>query len=282
MPLQIAAWLIAVAQKFNETWRRRGVSRESWWALLLPGPVAIRGISVTTMQIKNLTQIIRRANDTSDPRSVFYQAMLKARTTEEYLDEVGDVVVVPPTHPRPMNATVELTYARDRRKWISEVNESPEGDSETPGGCDAPPDSENDARMRAVRSVIARQGQAKFRHALLRAYGGKCALTGCGIQPLLEAAHVTPYLGVHTNELSNGILLRADIHILWDLGLLAVHPTERTVHLNATVSVCDTALADLEGVTMRTPEPAHDQPSEARLRKQWEFFQKMQKPDGHM
>jgi hypothetical protein len=44
------------------------------------------------------------------------------------------------------------------------------------------------------------------------------------VKSALEAAHITPYLGPHTNHPSNGLLLRADIHTLWDLGLIAINP----------------------------------------------------------
>lgn len=56
----------------------------------------------------------------------------------------------------------------------------------------------------------------------MRAYQGQCVVTGCAIEPLLEAAHIHPYLGPQTNHITNGLLLRADIHTLFDLGLLSI------------------------------------------------------------
>lgn len=88
-----------------------------------------------------------------------------------------------------------------------------------------------DARHKVLASVVRRQGQAKFRSALLKAYEGKCAVTGCTIEALLEAAHIVPYQGAETNAVSNGLLLRADIHTLFDLGLLWVDPDSRLVKL---------------------------------------------------
>ncbi|EAN8121017.1 HNH endonuclease, partial [Salmonella enterica] len=43
---------------------------------------------------------------------------------------------------------------------------------------------------------------------------------------VLEAAHIHPYLGEKTNVVSNGLLLRADVHTLFDLGLLWVNPAD--------------------------------------------------------
>ncbi|WP_169719739.1 HNH endonuclease, partial [Novosphingobium acidiphilum] len=61
----------------------------------------------------------------------------------------------------------------------------------------------------------------------MKAYDGKCAVTSCAIEPLLEAAHIHPYLGPKTNHVTNGMLLRADIHTLFDLGLLAIAADHR-------------------------------------------------------
>ena len=51
-----------------------------------------------------------------------------------------------------------------------------------------------------------------------------CAITGCDAKQSLEAAHIIPYDGDNTNHPSNGLLLRADIHILFDLHLVTVDP----------------------------------------------------------
>ena len=51
---------------------------------------------------------------------------------------------------------------------------------------------------------------------------GCCAMSGSPVIETLEAAHIVPYQGPGTNHLSNGLLLRADCHTLFDMGLLAV------------------------------------------------------------
>ncbi|MRR10921.1 HNH endonuclease, partial [bacterium] len=62
----------------------------------------------------------------------------------------------------------------------------------------------------------------RFRRALLHAYEGRCAMTEFDAEPALEAAHIIPYRGPQTNHPTNGLLLRADMHDLFDLGLIAV------------------------------------------------------------
>jgi len=86
------------------------------------------------------------------------------------------------------------------------------------------PESLKDARERTWKFIAQRRGQKKFREDLLEAYEGMCAVTGCAVKDVLEAAHIYPYRGNHTNDPSNGLLLRADIHTLFDIGLVTIHP----------------------------------------------------------
>lgn len=81
-----------------------------------------------------------------------------------------------------------------------------------------------DEREYAYRAIARRRGQATFRSDLLRAFDSTCAVTGCSTNDVLEAAHILPYRGPHTNRTSNGLLLRSDIHTLFDLYLLTVLP----------------------------------------------------------
>jgi hypothetical protein len=58
--------------------------------------------------------------------------------------------------------------------------------------------------------------------ALLAAYNRRCAVTGCSIVELLEAAHIRPHSEQPDYSVSNGLLLKADIHTLYDLKLLSI------------------------------------------------------------
>ncbi|MBW4515261.1 MAG: HNH endonuclease [Timaviella obliquedivisa GSE-PSE-MK23-08B] len=81
-----------------------------------------------------------------------------------------------------------------------------------------------DARERVLISIVRRQGQSQFRQQLLRVYKGKCAILGNDVEQALEAAHIIPYCGLETNTTSNGLLLRADLHTLFDLNLITIDP----------------------------------------------------------
>jgi len=80
------------------------------------------------------------------------------------------------------------------------------------------------ARERRETSVKQRLGQDKFRKALLTIYDGRCAITGCKVEMVLEAAHIYTSRGKDLNTPSNGILLRADVHHLFDGNLLSIEP----------------------------------------------------------
>lgn len=76
--------------------------------------------------------------------------------------------------------------------------------------------------------VRPRLGQAGFRIAVLEAYDRACAVTTEHSLPVLEAAHIRPYAddaGVH--DVTNGLLLRSDIHKLFDRGYVTVTPDFR-------------------------------------------------------
>jgi hypothetical protein len=127
-----------------------------------------------------------------------------------------------------------------------------------------------DERDRRLLELAVRQGQDRFRAMVVEAYDARCAVTGFDAVEALEAAHITPYKGPATSLVSNGILLRADVHALWDRGSLAVHETAHTVlvkpHLRAT------AYRDLADAPVdHLPRRLADRPAVVALRdhRQW-------------
>ncbi len=96
--------------------------------------------------------------------------------------------------------------------------------------------SSDDERSAILRRIMQRRGQQKFRRELLTRYQSKCVVTGCGIVDLLEAAHIHPHLGAKDNVPENGLLLRADIHTLFDLNLLAIDPKTLEVVLASKIA----------------------------------------------
>ncbi|MBG6065462.1 restriction endonuclease [Micromonospora ureilytica] len=77
------------------------------------------------------------------------------------------------------------------------------------------------------RLVPQRLGQQSFKAVVLGAYGRRCAITGNRVQPVLQAAHIRPLPLGGEHRLDNGLLLKSDVHILFDRGYLGVDPKHR-------------------------------------------------------
>lgn len=82
--------------------------------------------------------------------------------------------------------------------------------------------AEGRARYGEPGLVLPRLGQGIFRIALDAAYEGACAVTGEHSEPVLEAAHIRPYSQGGPHHVENGLLLRSDIHKLFDQGYVTV------------------------------------------------------------
>jgi putative restriction endonuclease len=133
-----------------------------------------------------------------------------------------------------------------------------------------PKDEDKDEIERVLRQIVARRGQPVFRERLLKAYGNRCAITGCDAKAALEAAHIKPYCGPSSNGVSNGLLLRSDIHTLFDLGLIAVSPTKLTVALAQ--ELVGTEYEKLNGIRVRLPKIEKHRPDKKALDRRWKQF----------
>ncbi|MFK3773385.1 HNH endonuclease [Pseudomonas sp. NPDC089406] len=121
------------------------------------------------------------------------------------------------------------------------------------------PNDLSDARSRIEASIVQRRGQPEFRKQLLNAYQGRCAVTGCTIMHILEAAHIHPYLGDKTNVTPNGILLRADIHTLFDLGLIKIRPYDLHIEISEELRLSE--YSPIEGRKIFLPKHKFNHPN---------------------
>lgn len=135
-----------------------------------------------------------------------------------------------------------------------------------PGHFD--PNADQDSRLRVIASVHRRQGAPRFRRALLFAYQGRCAMTQYDAQPALEAAHILPYRGPQTNHPTNGLLLRADMHDLFDLGMIAVNTD--TMRLALSRDLVGTMYEQYHDQALWIPHDDAARPSVEALHKHWE------------
>lgn len=128
--------------------------------------------------------------------------------------------------------------------------------------------SEPDRRYGEPTLIIPRLGQGAFRVSVTDAYGRACAVSQGKVLPALDAAHIKPYSAGGPHEISNGILLRRDIHSIFDAGYVTIDEDFRFV-------VSDRVRSDfnngeeyrrLHGERLRLPVAKIHQPDREALR----------------
>lgn len=119
-----------------------------------------------------------------------------------------------------------------------------------------------DDREKRLRLAHIRKGQKTFRTKVMKAFGGKCAITHCDIPQTLQACHIYSYLGEATNHPSNGLLLRSDFHGLFDNFLITVSPKGRLL-LSSTLK--NSAYSKYKNIKLRLPDEEHHQVSDSAL-----------------
>lgn len=124
------------------------------------------------------------------------------------------------------------------------------------------------ARYGTPTLVTPRLGQGAFRVAVTEAYGRQCAVTDGKVLPALDAAHIRPYSegGYHTK--SNGILLRKDIHSVFDAGYATVDANYRFLVSKKVKEVFNNGeeYLRLDGKPLRLPVGKPDWPNPDFLR----------------
>jgi putative restriction endonuclease len=124
------------------------------------------------------------------------------------------------------------------------------------------------ARYGEPQLIRPRLGQGAFRLAVTDAYNRECAITGGRVLPALEAAHIQSYGSGGEHAVSNGLLLRRDIHSVFDAGYLTFDENKRVV-------VSDRVRSDfnngneyrrLHGQSLRLPRRSTFHPDEERLK----------------
>jgi len=80
------------------------------------------------------------------------------------------------------------------------------------------------ARYGEPALIRPRLGQGVFRIEVTDAYSRRCAVTRERTLPVLEAAHIVPFAAGGEHTVSNGLLLRRDLHVLFDRGYMTISP----------------------------------------------------------
>ena len=129
--------------------------------------------------------------------------------------------------------------------------------------------SETTEKLRKSRTGIERKGQGIFRAKLTFAYSNKCCITGETTPELIEAAHIQPYIDENSNHVKNGLLLRIDIHKLFDNGLMYIDEDFK-IHISPQVK--SDYYQNLDGSQIELPKNENFFPSKEALKsREFEF-----------
>ena len=137
------------------------------------------------------------------------------------------------------------------------------------------PQKIEDTRKKITASIVQRQGQKEFRHNLLNAYDNRCCISGFNVLAVLEAAHIVPYRGSQTNIVTNGLLLRADLHTLFDLYLISINPN--TLKVAVASQLANSKYIEFVDQPIRQPTVDAHKPSFQGLQWHYKMFINKQK-----
>ncbi|BEV17796.1 HNH endonuclease [Herbaspirillum sp. DW155] len=159
-------------------------------------------------------------------------------------------------------------YNEDNGEYLLVRGSEPKGllDSISSDGNDM------DTWKQDVLGVIKlRQGQTEFRNKLLAAYRKQCAVTKCRVEGLLEAAHIRPHSEAVNYDVTNGLLLRADIHTLFDLKLLFI---DSQLKVRLAPELLASEYKQLEGREIVHPHSPSEMPNRDALQARFKEFPK--------
>jgi len=122
--------------------------------------------------------------------------------------------------------------------------------------------------------IRPRLGQGGFRVGVMQAYDRRCVITEERTLPALEAAHIVPVTEHGTHEISNGLLMRRDLHALFDQHYITITPDKALLVSKRIKEEFENGrdYYALQGRRIRDPRQLDDQPSIDSLRRHNELF----------
>jgi putative restriction endonuclease len=179
-----------------------------------------------------LVRIRKRFDRNTDPKEDFWIGCILVN--QPVFFEERDWIRTPHDFKGPtvQGKTYDLTSGEGERIWMECLARAARRPDSLVPSLHAPQPSRGDRIGDAAIAsgygtavpVRPRLGQRSFRVAVLDSYGRRCAITNEKTLPVLEAAHIREYSYLPVHSINNGILLRADIHKLFDSGYVTVTP----------------------------------------------------------
>jgi putative restriction endonuclease len=193
----------------------------------------------------------------------------------------GDWVTQPSDWKKPVmsGAGYDLTAGEGLRIWLEcQARAARISLVRAAGDLGRLPAAEQLQAYGAPQLVMPRLGQGMFRVAVTSVYGGACAVTGEHSLPTLEAAHIRPYALSGSHAVPNGLLLRADVHRLFDAGYVTVTPEYRFEVSSRLAQEWENGKIyyALQGRAIEVPKRLVDRPGAALL--QWHNDNVFEKP----
>lgn len=130
---------------------------------------------------------------------------------------------------------------------------------------------QNATKTMTMQICADRTGQGAFHTAVSKAYKGRCCITGETTPELLQAAHIQDYINVQSHHIQNGLLLRIDIHKLFDSGLLYI---DQSYHVHISPLVKTPEYVKLDGKSISLPTNKSEWPSPVALKFKEDSFRK--------
>jgi hypothetical protein len=124
-----------------------------------------------------------------------------------------------------------------------------------------------------LADVIQRPGAAEFREQVLAEYDFKCAVSGCSSIEAVDVAHIVPYFGLESDEIQNAIPLRADLHRLFDRGLLSIeYEQSEKIYVTKIHDFVIKDYASFHNSKVEIPKDPFSKPSKVALKIHKELF----------
>ena len=123
------------------------------------------------------------------------------------------------------------------------------------------------------RMIRERRGQQAFRRNLRSAYNNRCCMTPCAVADALEGAHIDPYRAPGSNNVHNGLLLRKDVHALFDKHLISVEPDTLIIRVSK-CALGPGGYAEIHGRKLKRPSDPSCYPDPGALRRHWRQFER--------
>lgn len=151
----------------------------------------------------------------------------------------------------PMKAVLRLAYRRARIAWDGPQSKIAAGELRARFEVvHILPRAETERLKRQRASAERWMRDGNFRSAVLDIYGARCLITGCDVLEAIDAAHIVGVADEGDDNPRNGIVLRSDLHRLFDAYLMSIDPTNGTVALHPD---CQQSYGDYQGQHVALP-----------------------------